>query len=183
MDVFEAIKGRRSVRSFTQGQQVAEDVVKRILEAGRWAPSWANSQCVRYVLVRDRKRIEQLAATMPERNPAHPAFKTCAFVLAVVAKHGLAGYKKGQKIEERDWYMFDAGCAVQNVCLAIHALGLGTVIVGLFDWRRANEVLNVPEGYETICLLPVGYPEKQPPAPPRRSLDELLSHETFSPDE
>ncbi len=181
MDLFEAIRGRRSVRAFTESEPPG-DYVEKILEAGRWAPSWANSQCVRYVVVRDAERIRRLRETMPEKNPARPAFDSAAFVLAVVAKHGLAGYKRGEPVADRAWHMFDAALAVQNVSLAAHSLGLGSVIVGLFDWRAADEVLGVPEGYETVCLVPFGYPKGEPPTPPRKPLSELLSQETFKPD-
>jgi len=178
MDLFEAIEGRRSVRRFKEGD-VSEETVKRILNAARWAPSWANSQCAHYIIIRDRKRLEELAETLPERNPARGAFASCSFCIAVVAQHGLAGYKRGEKVEERDWYMFDTALATQNICLAAHAQGLGSVIVGLFDYKEANRILSVPEGYETVCLIPIGYPEKTPGAPSRKPLEELLHHETF----
>lgn len=181
MEVFEAIKGRRSVRRFS-GAGVPEEAIERMLIAAQWAPSWANTQCWRFVVVRDSEKIATLKETMPERNPARPAFDTCSAVVAFIAKHGLSAYKRGQKVEERDWYMFDIGCCVQNFCLVAHAEGFGTVIVGLFDWRKANKILNVPEGYETVCLVPVGVPEAYPQPPARKSLVEITSQNSFNPD-
>jgi len=178
MDLFEAIKGRRSVRRFKSGD-VSDETMERILNAARWAPSWANSQCAHYIIIRDRERLEELAGTLPEKNPARRAFASCSFCIAVVAQHGLAGYKRGEKVEERDWYMFDTALATQNICLAAYAEGLGSVIVGLFDYKEANRILSIPEGYETVCLIPVGHPEKMPDAPSRKPLEELLHHETF----
>jgi len=179
MDVFEAIKGRRSIRSFKIGEVKAE-VIETILDAARWAPSWANSQCAYYVLIKDRNQLLKLAQTLPQTNPARGSFETCAFCIAVVAKHGLAGYKKGERVEKREWYMFDSALATQNICLAAHALGLGSVIVGLFDSQEADKILKVPQGYETVCLIPIGIPDKIPSTPSRKPLSELVFYESFS---
>jgi nitroreductase len=54
--------------------------------------------------------------------------------------------------------MYDLGLATQNLCLMAHSLGLGTVIVGLFDHDRAKAVVNVPDGYELVTMIPLGYP-------------------------
>lgn len=179
MELVDAIKGRRSIRRF-RGGNVEEEVIRRIVDAARWAPSWANSQCAHYILIRDRRRLEALSNTLPERNPARPSFSSCSFCIAVIAEHGRAGYKGGKRIEERDWYMFDTALAAQNICLTAYSEGLGSVIVGLFDHKAANRVLSVPEGYETVCLIPIGYPERIPDAPPRKPMSELLHYETFS---
>ena len=178
MDLMEAIKGRRSVRRFS-GAGVAREALEKMLDAARWAPSWANTQCWRFVVVGDAAKIAALKETMPERNPARPAFDTCSYVVAFLAEHGLSAYKRGEKVEERDWYMFDLGCCVQNFCLAAHAMGAATVIVGLFDWRKANQILGVPEGYEVVCLVPIGTPQTHPSAPPRKPLQQLISYDTF----
>ncbi|MCX7703201.1 MAG: nitroreductase family protein [Planctomycetota bacterium] len=179
MDVFEAIKGRRSIRSFKE-REVEDSIVEKILDAARWAPSWANSQCARYVVVRTKEILLKLGETLPPTNPARGVFAQCSFCIAVVAKHGLAGYKKGERVESRDWYMFDSALATQNICLAAYALGLGSVIVGLFDHKAASEVLKVPQGYETVCLIPIGEPDKSPAVPSRKPLSEIVSYESFS---
>jgi len=75
--------------------------------------------------------------------------------------------------------MFDIGLATQNLCLAAHHLNLGTVIVGLFDQDTAKEILQVPDGYEVVTLIPVGYPAKEGRAPDRREMSEFVHHDTF----
>lgn len=67
-----------------------------------------------------------------------------------------------------DWMMYDLGLATQNLCLMAHRLGLAAVIVGLFDHDRAREVIGVPDEYERVTLIPLGYPATLGPAPRRR---------------
>ena len=75
--------------------------------------------------------------------------------------------------------MFDLGIATQNICLTAHDLGLGTVVVGMFDHDRAKEVLKVEEGYEVVAILPMGFPAKDSPVPKRREISEFAHYETF----
>ena len=78
-----------------------------------------------------------------------------------------------------DWFMFDLGIACQNLCLTAYSLGLGTVMVGLFDHDKANQILKVPQGYELAVLIPLGYPAKISSAPKRREISEFTHHDTF----
>ena len=75
--------------------------------------------------------------------------------------------------------MFDLGLATQNLCLAAHACGLGTVILGLFDHNQAKTILKVPEGCELVSLIPMGYPAKRPSAPKRRQIEEFAHFDYF----
>ena len=69
MEVLEAIRKRRSIRRFTD-YYVTDDEIRELLEAARWAPSWANTQVWEFVVVRDKAQIEKIAACYPELNPA-----------------------------------------------------------------------------------------------------------------
>ncbi len=173
MDLDAAITGRRSIRKFTAAP-VADKDLETLVDAARNAPSWANTQCVRYVVVRDPAVRKALVACMSERNPAKQAVEQAPVTVAFVAKLGLAGHKAGKPVDDKDWYMFDAGLAVQNFCLKAHAMGLGTVIVGFFDYRKAGELLGVPQGWELVAFTPVGVPEGGASAPARLGLNELV---------
>ena len=59
-------------------------------------------------------------------------------------------------------------------------MGLGSVIVGSFDHKAAEELLQVPSGYELVALIPIGYPDNQPSAPKRRSISEFVHYDRFS---
>ncbi|MFH1423151.1 MAG: nitroreductase family protein [Planctomycetota bacterium] len=178
MELSEVISARRSVREYLDSP-LSEDKIEKLLEAARWAPSWANTQCVRYVVIRDTEIKKDLKETLTPSNPARPSFDTCPVILAVVAKLGVAGCKKGVAVDDKQWHMFDSALSVQNISLSAAALGLGTVIVGAFDYKKADSILSVSEGFQTVAFLPLGYPKSAPSAPPRKPLAEITFKEKF----
>jgi nitroreductase len=176
----EIIKGRRSIRKY-DSREVPGEMVDQVVEAVRWAPSWTNCQCWEVVVVRDPDIRSRLQATLPPKgNPAFKAIVEAPVLLALCAKTGTSGYYKDlQTTKFGDWMMYDLGLATQNLCLMAHELGLGTVIVGLFDHDRAKAVVGVPDGYELVTLIPLGYPAKVGSAPKRRETDEFLHVDHF----
>jgi len=179
VELMQILKGRRSIRNF-QNQAVPEEVLNLILEAVQWSPSWANTQCWEVVTVRDPETKRRLQETLSQGNPATRAMVEAPAVLVLCGKKGISGFYKGQVTTKfGDWFMFDLGLATQSLCLAAWNLGLGTVVVGLFDHHRAAAVLGVPEGYELVAMLPLGYPAKQPAAPKRREISEFTHREKF----
>jgi len=173
MDIFDAIGGRRSVRKY-KPDAVTDEIIAELVDAAHWAPSWANLQCVRYVVVRDKSVRENLLEAMTPKNPARDAITNAPVIVAFVGKIDASGYKGGQPFDDKRWYIFDVGMAMQNFCLAAHAKGLGTVIVGAFDYKIAGKALNVPEGYQVVAFTPLGYPDGEAKAPARKEISELL---------
>jgi nitroreductase len=180
MEIMDAIRGRRSVRTY-ESRDVAPEHLAAVLDAVRWAPSWANTQCWEIVAVRDPAVKQRLQASLPPKgNPALAAIVQAPVVLAVCAQLKRSGFYRNEAVTKfGDWFMFDLGLACQSLCLAAHALGLGTVIVGLFDHARAAAELNVPEGCELVALIPLGHPAKSPGAPARREPAEFTHPERF----
>lgn len=171
MEVLEAIKGRRSVRRF-KAEAVSKETILELLEAVRWAPSWANTQCWEVILVAEPEKKAALAETLTHANPAKEAMIEAPWVVVFLGQKGKAGFYKGRPLTSKgDWLMFDVALAVQNLCLAAYARGLGTVIVGAFEAERVAEVLMVPDDREVVVMLPVGVPAEQPPAPKRKELE------------
>jgi nitroreductase len=191
MELFEAINNRRSVRRFTS-DPVDDDKINIILEAGRWAPSWGNSQCWRFVVVRDdavKKKLTGalLPVHLPDRdipNPATGALSVVPVIIAVCAEIGKSGGRHGPSGEyatdKGDWFMFDTALAVQNMVLAAHALGLGTVIIGAFDAAKVEQALDVPPCYRVVTMFPLGVPAQPGKAPPRKELSELVVKDKWS---
>lgn len=178
-ELLNAIEGRRSIRKYDE-TPVSEQMLERILEAVKWSPSWANTQVWEIVVVRDPGVKEKLQETIGKGNPATKAIVTAPVVLAVCGRKESSGYYHGQASTKfGDWIMFDLGLATQNLCLQAHDLGLGTVIVGLFDHDRAARVLAVPDGYELVALIPLGVPAKSPSAPKRREVAEFTHYDRF----
>ena len=132
MDILEIIKTRRSIRHY-ESQPVEEDKLNTILEAARWAPSWSNTQCWRFIVVRDEAIKSQLAETLTQWNSARSASSViqAPVVIAACAELGKSGYKDGVLCTDRDdWHVFDVALAVQNLVLVAHSLGLGTLHIG-----------------------------------------------------
>jgi nitroreductase len=180
MDIFEAINGRRSVRKFTP-DEVPEDDLNRILEAGRMAPSWVNFQVWEIVVIRDPSVKERLADSVSQTNPGRAALLMAPVVLVACGRKGKSGYYKGvESTALGDWLMFDVALFLSNVTLAAHALGYGTVHLGLFDHNKVARILSVPDDVQIVELLPIGHPEGPlPKAPRRRDLSDFIHHEHF----
>ncbi len=178
-DLMEIIKTRRSVRNF-QDKDVPDDLMNKVLEAVRWSPSWANTQCWEVIAVKGMELKQKLQETMGKGNPATKSIVEAPVVLALCGKLQSSGYYKGQSTTKfDDWVLFDLGIATQSLCLAAHDQGLGTVIVGLFDQDKAGQALQLPEGYTVVALVPLGFPAKVPGAPKRREISEFLHRESF----
>lgn len=175
----ELIMARRSIRRF-ESRPVEKEKLMRILEAARWAPSWANTQCWEVIAVTDKELLRQLAEELSPKNPATLAMAKGPLTLAICGEKRKSGYYKGQQSTKfSDWLMFDLGLMTQTICLAAHAEGLGSVIVGSFQHDNVQKLLAIPEDYEVVALLPIGYPDHAPSAPKRRELGDFVHFDTF----
>ena len=198
MDTLEAIKNRRSIRQ--QKSDPIDDVtLNKVLEAARWAPSWANVQAWRFIVVRDQNIKAQLNATRPVRPPPPPApgatapatpppapppaaILTAPVTLVVCGELNKSGMRPdGTATTDKggSWYMYDAGLASQNLCLAAHALGLGTVILGAFDAKKAGEILKLPEGFAVVVMIPLGVPAAEGRPSTRKELSDIVGYDKF----
>ncbi|HDP80463.1 MAG TPA: nitroreductase [Spirochaetes bacterium] len=180
MELKEALEKRRSVRKFTE-RAVTDEEIGMILRAARIAPSWANVQPWEIVVVRDRELISAIAGTYVEKNPAAKCTLASSAVLVVCGKKLASGYYDGKPTTKHgDWLMFDLGLAVQNICLRAHDLGLGSVVVGLFDHDACAKLLELPDGYEVAVVIPLGEPAVAgKEGPPRKELSAFVHDGKF----
>lgn len=176
----EVVTTRRSIRRF-ESRPIEDDKMMRIIEAARWTPSWANSQCWELIAVTEENRLQSLAELVSPKNPATLAIAKGPVTLAICGKKKTSGYYKGQQSTKfDDWLMFDLGLITQTLSLAAHAEGLGSVVVGFFNHDKATELLEVPPDYEVVALLPMGYPDHAPSPPKRREVADFLHNEKFT---
>jgi nitroreductase len=173
MDVFEAIRGRRSIRAF-RSDEVSDEVVERLVDAARWAPSAGNIQPWEFIVVRKpetRRALAEAALGQSFLEEAPVVIVVCADELRSSQGYGVRG---------RSLYCIqDTAAAVQNVHLAAYSLGLGTCWVGAFDEEEARRILRVPEGMRPVAMIPVGYPAEAPRHRSRRPMSQFLHHEFF----
>ena len=184
MEVLEAIKTRRSIRQY-KTTSVDNKAIELVLEAARWAPSWANTQCWRFIVVRDSKIKSELANVLSANNSATDAVRSAPVVIVACAELGKAGYFRGEPgkpvTDKGDcWYMFDVALAMQNLVLAACSIGLGTVYVGAFDAKKTASILGVPKGFCVVAITPLGYPDQAPGPRPRKELSEIAFYDKFS---
>jgi nitroreductase len=181
MDVISAIKDRRTIRAF-KTKPIPADILTAVLEAGRLAPSWANTQSWRWIVVDDPALKNKIADEAPSAgNRAAQSVRTAPVTIAACAELGKAGFRNGQPTTDKGgfWYMFDAGLALENMVLAAESYGLGTVFIGAMDAAKAQTLLGIPEGYCCVILMVLGYPDEQPEARPRKELSEVVFRNKF----
>jgi len=162
MEFVEIIRDRRSIRKY-KNTPVSKDDIEYILEAAALAPSWANWQCWRYVVVTD----EELKKKITVREWAAKA----PLIIVGCADPSRSGEKAG-----KDYYMLDMGISMEHMVLAAHDLGLGTCwLGGQFDEDVVREALGVPDSHRIVALITVGYPDEEPEAKERKPTEELYT--------
>ncbi len=177
MELYQALEGRRSIRKY-KPDPVSDETVNKLLNAARIAPSWSNLQCWKFIVVRDPDRKRRLAESIPESNPALKAVKEQAPVVIVLCADPEASGAKYSK-DFYNYYMLDAGLAMQQLMLAAYAEGLGTCWIGWFDENRVRAACGVPPEHRIVALTPLGVPERQPSPRPRKELNEIAYTEEW----
>jgi nitroreductase len=179
MDVFKAIETRRSIRHF-KADPILDKDLNYVLEAARLAPSWANTQCWRFIVVKDIEKKARLADTLAANNRGSQAIKEAPVLIVACAEMGKSGYMHGEFGSDKgDWFMFDVALAMQNLTLAAWARGLGTLHVGWFDAKKASAILNVPDGVVVVEMSPLGYPEGEARPTTRKLPEDIIFYESY----
>ena len=179
MEVSDSIRSRRSIRRF-KADPVPTKFLDALLEAVQWAPSWGNTQCWEVIVVKDKITRALLNDTLSKTNSAKRSLTEAPLALIVCGKQATSGYYKGKATTRwGEWILFDCALAVHNICLEAHSFGLGSVIIGEFDHDKAEKILEVPQNYSVVCMLPIGYPAKVSKAPSRRAISDFVHNETF----
>ena len=158
MDTLQAIRTRRSIRKF-QNQPVSSEIIRQILEAAMFAPSAGNEQPWQFVLLDDRRILDEIprmcaTASMCRQSP---------LAILVCGDASLEKYP--------GFWVQDCSAAVENMLLATHALGLGAVWAGIYPLKDRISAfktrLALPEEITPLALVVLGYPDEVPAAPQR----------------
>lgn len=170
MDVFTAIEGRRSIRKY-KTTPVEEDKINKILNSVRFAPSAANVQNWKFVVVRDentRKGLAEAARGQSFVAEAPVVIVACGTEVDNVMVCGQFRYN------------INVSIAVTHIILAAYELGLGTCWLGRFEEDKVKKLLNIPENVRVVTMTPLGYPAEVAKLKPRKSLAEIVSYESYS---
>jgi nitroreductase len=183
MNIIKAIKGRRTVRRFSQ-QPVPADKIKQLIDAGRVASCGGNMQRLRYIVVQDDKELLNNVFdttawggfVQPKRNPVPGETAPTAFLVLTC------------KPEDATGAAIDAGAAIENIQLMAYALGLGCCWIGAYKHERVDSLLEL-DGMQSVFLVALGYPAESPvmedigiddPAPYYLDADDVLHVPKYS---
>ena len=146
MDFLEVAAARRSVRSYLD-KPIEEEKLAKVLETARLAPSWANKQCTRFIIVRDKAKIGELVGAFSGW------FKQAPVIVVACADPKDSGFYNGMS-----YYLVDVGISLQQLILAATDLGLGSCWIGGFDENKVKKTLSIPENIKVVAMTPLGYP-------------------------
>jgi nitroreductase len=175
-EVLKAIAERRSVFIFTP-EPVEDEKIQTVLEAGRWAPSFRNSQPWEFIVVKDLARKRNLSILAAREASIHEDIQGAPAIIVTCV----------DPRKDASHFIEDGAVATQNMALAAHSLGLASYWVGIFSLRdeksslerEVKEILNIPKEYRVISLLPIGVPAHQIQKE-RKSLRELTHYDQFA---
>lgn len=167
MEVFEAIKRRRSIREY-KSKPIPSEAVDKLIEALLWAPSAGNLQSRKFYFVFNQEHQNKLA-----KAALNQSFLAEAPLVVVGCADKKISRRYGKRGEEV-YAVCDVSASLQNMMLLAKNLGLGTVWIGAFDENSVAQILGLPDNLEPIALVPVGYPDREPSPPPRKKKEEVI---------
>jgi nitroreductase len=157
--LLQIIKERRSIRAF-QKKEVENEKVEQLLESARWAPSAGNLQPRAFIVIKDPVVRYELS-----RAALYQDFIAQAPLVMVAC----SDFRRSQPYGERGklYAIEDCSASIQNMLLMAHALGLGACWVGAFVEEEVRELLSLPDHVLPLAIIPIGYPDEEPRAPPK----------------
>jgi len=163
MSVFDTIKDRRSIRVY-KGERIPKDKLEKLLEAARLAPSAANRQNWKFIVVENEQIKNQLVT----------ACNNQAFV--GTASHVIAGIGDSSQ----KWHQVDLAIALEHVVLEAVELELGTCWIGAFNEDEVKKILKIPQDKKVVALLTVGVPAESPATRPRKAMEEIVAYNEYT---
>lgn len=179
MELLEGLKTRRSVRRYTD-DRISHALFEEIVDAAKTAPSWKNTQTLRYLLIQNEALIQTIGETCMlgfEHN--EKTLSKCKNLVVLLQINGRCGYERDGSFSTSKgagWEMFDAGVAAMTFSLAAHEKGVGSCILGVFDEKKVAELIGLEEGMTVAALIPAGFPKFTPDATPRKETDVFVRY-------
>jgi len=169
--LMDLINKRRSIRSYKK-QEVEEDDLNYILEAFRKAPSAKNLQPWKLIVVKDNKKINDLAIACNNQT-----FLTEAPVLIVACARESEAYEMmGGYMNS---YPIDVGIAMEHLILAATERGLGTCWIGAFREKLVKDLLDIPEDVRVVAITPLGVPAEEGKIKGRKAINEIVCYDKY----
>ncbi len=191
--VFEVIKSRRTVRKF-RSDPVPEEHIRMILDAARMAPTSGNQQPWKFLVIRDRGKLDRLAiqalqwymkAYIDKLSPGEEQIAEVRGKLPHILEDCLSAPVYVAVLVDStarypDYIIYDGTLAAGYLMIAARALGYGTgFFTSFFPEDRMKEFFEIPGQYNLICFTPIGVPDEWPATPEKKPLDEMVVWEEF----
>jgi len=161
---------RKSIRRY-KGEMIPEKELEKILEAGRLAPSARNGQNWKFVVVSDPETRREVASAANNQM-----FLAGAPVIICVC-----ATEPGRKMSCGQYaHTVDCSIAMTHMILQAAELGIGSCWIGAFDQEKVKNIIRLPDPMEIVALSPFGYPDEDPAPRPRKSRDEVISHNQYT---
>lgn len=180
MDFLELVKQRQSTRAYDTQRNVSREIIGRILEAGRLAPSACNAQPWHFIVVDEPELKNKVADAASARllGMNHFTKQAPVHILVVEEKVNLSS-SFGGIVKDKHFAFLDIGIAAAHICLAAEAEGLGSCILGWFNEAKMKRLLNIPDSKRVILDIIIGYPAQAVRDKKRKSVEEVISYNTY----
>jgi nitroreductase len=189
------MRERRSYRAF-KPDEVPEKAIRNILEAGRWAPCSANSQPWDFIIVKNQETKEKIQDNIQEVIEKMRSLRDFPFLRTFTADYMLhapvqivvCGDPRFKRVSMMDGvdeqieefaYWGSVSMAIQNMLLAAHAQGLGSVVFTDIYPDDIKRIVGAPDPLRVVCILPVGYPAEERELGYRREIEEFTHSERY----
>lgn len=169
MELLDLMKNRYSVREY-KSDEVEQKKLNLVLEAARLAPTAVNKQPFQLIVIKTRGREEELNRIYPAKWFVQAPIIICACTLPD------EGWTRR---DGKNYSEVDTTIAMDHLILAATSLGLGTCWIAAFNKQAAHEILGIPNNVLPLLFTPLGYPEVEPGAKSRKSLEELVRYEKW----
>ena len=154
LDTITAIMSRRSIRDYTS-HPVPEDLVRLLVEAGMCAPSALNERSSEFIVINDRKVLDEIF----QLNTKALQIKKATVAIMI------CGNTAKEKFPGKGYWQLDGAVAAENILLAAHAVDLGAVWTAIYPYEdrmaAVKKLLNLPETVQPLCIIPIGYPAEK----------------------
>ena len=180
MEFEDVIKSRTSVRTYSN-KDVEDEKIKYMLECAQLAPSWRNSQCWSFIVVKNKEKKKELSKT----GMINKWLKDVPVIIVACGTPKISGTRNNM-----NYFLVDVAIAMQHLILAATDMGLGSCWIGGFNERKVKEILEIPDDVKVVALTPIGYPtqksrigdsaiKKIVRSKQRKNFDEIIHYEKW----
>ncbi len=180
MEFTDVIKSRKSVRTYSD-KQIEDEKIDYVLDCARLAPSYANRQCWRFIVVKDKDQIEKIS----KASIVNRWLKKAPMIIIACADPTSSGTEN-----DMDYFLVDVAISLQHLVLAATNVGLGTCWIAAYDEKKIKIALEIPNRIRVVAITPVGYPADKKSfsekmiktiagSKKRKSLDEIIHYERW----